>query len=260
MANGAVIQPPVLPLPLRAIQVDPPKLGTADCAFIARCDDNLDYAIKDTHTNVLVPHSEWFCTQLAELLGIACPPPRVVQMPDGSLVFGSRWEGGVIAPKPAPQWWELVQQDQIKLDAIEPILTRLYAFDHFVHNIDRHAGNFLVRQQKSGHAILAFDFSRAWITHGFPLPPPPIAGNTVTAQRQFSALWKKKYIDPKEAKKFLDGLKTVPVANVQKIIEQHPGAWIAEKTKGDLIKWWSSSDFVKRIESIVKGIDNGTYL
>lgn len=259
-AGPVAASPLLLPLPLRVIQVDPSNLGTADCTATGRCDDGLDYAIKDAHTNPLVPHSEWFCTQLAELLGLAGPPCRVLQMPSGETVFGSRWEGGVLQPKPAPQWHDLVANGQIKLADVAPILSRLYAFDHFVHNVDRHAGNVLVRQQKTGHALLAFDYSRAWAVQGFPLPGPGLGGtNTFNLQRQLTGKFGR-YINPQEAGKFLELIKQVPILNITKIIEGHPQDWITTNLKDEIIKWWGAPKFIERIETIAKGVVNGNYL
>src|SRR5262249_44899342 len=39
-----------LPLPLRVMRVDPANLGTADCKSIVKCEDGLDYAVKDGST------------------------------------------------------------------------------------------------------------------------------------------------------------------------------------------------------------------
>jgi hypothetical protein len=100
MAKAARVVSPQLPFPRKVIRVDPPGLASADCPAICGCDDSCDYAIKDTHTHPLVPHSEWFCTRLADLVGIAGPECQILEMPDGTLVFGSRWEGGTLPGGP----------------------------------------------------------------------------------------------------------------------------------------------------------------
>jgi hypothetical protein len=147
--------------PLETVWCAPPGLGTADCGLICRADDGLDYAIKDKSTDVAVPHSEWFCTHLAELVNIAAPPCKFVKVTDGTLAMGSRWEGGVIDRNT----WTMRLGVDIKLPDLAPVLSRIYAFDHFIYNEDRHTGNLLVREQRnSGVVILAFDYSRAWLT------------------------------------------------------------------------------------------------
>jgi hypothetical protein len=90
-------------LPIKARWCVPANLGSADCGQTCRCDDGCDYVIKDGKSGgsvPLTPHSEWFCTQLADLIGIASPQCKIIEMGDGSFTFGSRWEGGVVTPSP----------------------------------------------------------------------------------------------------------------------------------------------------------------
>jgi len=110
-------------LPLRVLWCDPIDLG-ADSGLVCRAEDGCDYLIKDKisgESTAETPHCEWFCSSLAETLGIAVPPHRVLEMIDGAMVFGSRWEGGVLESKPweAEHWWEKVQRGEIRLDDIK---------------------------------------------------------------------------------------------------------------------------------------------
>ena len=97
-----------------------------------------------------------------------------------------------------------VKGGSIALDDIRGPLSRIYAFDHFVHNVDRHLNNFLIRGQHIGHTVLANDYSRAWICNGFPLPPLPVLCNTVTAQRWLAGYLGQQYIDIDEVKQVTD--------------------------------------------------------
>src|SRR5687767_10521355 len=85
-----------------------PHLGSVDSAEYCRGRDGQDYKIKDGTTRGAVPevpHSEWFCTNLGELVEIAGPPGKVCRKASGEFVFGSRWEGGVIDPNgPSGAW------------------------------------------------------------------------------------------------------------------------------------------------------------
>lgn len=254
-----------IPLPRKVIRVDPPGLASADCPAICRCDDSCDYAIKDTHTHPLVPHSEWFCTRLAGLVGIAGPECAVLEMPDGTLVFGSRWEGGTLPGGPQPAWIARVKNGDIPLDGLRTPLTRIYAFDLFIHNPDRHGGNFLAREQHQGYGLLAFDYSRAWVVNSFPLPPLPFDTNhanerTIKCQRQLSQFWQDKYIDPAEAARFLNRIKRVPKTEITKMLDAHPRKWLPAKTRTAIIKWWLSKEMVARLDRISAGIKDGSYL
>jgi hypothetical protein len=249
-----------LPLPARAVQVDPVGLG-ADSDAVCHCDDNLDYVIKDRRTHRLLPHSEWFCSHLADFLGIAGPPCKVVEMPDGSKVFGSRWEGGVLRGPPHPRWWELVIAGTLDIASCSATLTRLYVFDHFVHNVDRHLDNILARDQRSGIALLALDYSHAWLMNGFPLPALPLSSdaNTVAAQRDLARQCGP-YVNLSEARRFSEQIKRVPVGRIKQIISAHPKEWLSVRLKSSILKWWSSEDMISRVEGIATGIEDGTYL
>lgn len=255
-----------LPLPRKVISVDPPHLRSADCPAICRCDDGCDYAIKDGHTHPLVPHTEWFCTRLADLLGIPGPDCQVLEMPDGNLVFGSRWEGGVIAGgAPTPTWVAMVQSGAIPLPGLRIPLTRIYVYDLFMHNPDRHSGNFLVREQLRGHALLAFDYSRAWAVNAVPLPLQPFDQHhpnerTIKCQRQLQRLWGSNYIDVGEAIAFLERLKRVSKQQIAQIFDQHPRKWLPTKARQDIMRWWKSKEMIARIDGISAGIKDGTYL
>jgi hypothetical protein len=76
--------------PLRILWSDPNRLASADAAGVVRCDDGCDYVIKDDTKHEKTMHSEWFCSRLADAIGIAVPPYQLIERPDGSLVFGSR--------------------------------------------------------------------------------------------------------------------------------------------------------------------------
>lgn len=255
--RATIAQPDSL-FPVRAITCDPANLNTADCNWLCRCDDGCTYAIKDGTKNPFVPHSEWFCTQLAERVSIAAPACKIVEMHDRTHVFGSRWEGGVLSKS---DWIGKLQRNEISLTDIAPVLSRIFAFDHFVYNDDRHAGNFIVRDQAGGYAVLAFDYSRSWLFHGFPLPALPFAQhqNTRQLQQQIRRLLFA-YIDSEKCTELLDRIRNINVSTIEDIIESHPESWLDPKNRDDILDWWGSTSFVDRISSIAKGIEDGSYL
>lgn len=237
-------------------------MGTLHLSHTCRCDDGLDYFVKDGKAVPTLPHAEWFCTRLAETLGLAGPPCAVLEMLDGTLAFGSRCEGGVLQPN--EHWWEKVARNEIPLADIRVPLSRIYAFDHFVHNDDRHLTNYLVRAQSQGHALLAFDYSKAWVVNQFPLPPLPFDINngrerTVNAQRWLTGFFGP-YLDLNEAELFLEKIKTIPVAQVQRIIDEHPVSWLPLKVKAEILDWWGNGGMAARVDDIITGIKNGNYL
>ncbi len=133
-------------LPVRPRYCVPANHGTADCNLFCFCDDGCDYAVKTTNPNKLVPHSEWFCTHLGEMVGLASPPCKLVEL-QNDVAFGSRWESG----HDPDQWWIRATNGQIDAQHIAPTLSRIFAFDLFVGNIDRHAKNYIVGSKIAGH-------------------------------------------------------------------------------------------------------------
>jgi hypothetical protein len=252
--------------PLKVKFVDPADIG-ADSEFCCTAEDNCNYRIKDKvsgQAHETTPHSEWFCTRLASMIGIACPPFNVLEMPDGTLVFGSRWEGGLLRRKPGDEagyWYEKVRSGEIPLADVSDVLTNIYAFDHFVNNVDRTLENFLVREQRNGFAILAFDFSRAWIRFGMPLPRTPLGDcHTVGAQRDLRGYWKAAYIKPDTASILLDKISKITVKDINNIINEHPSDWLTAAQKKAILKWWGSKGMLDRIREISEGIADGSCL
>ena len=199
------VQAALFNVPVEVLWVDPVGLGTADAGCVCRCVDGCDYVIKDGAKNALIPHSEWFCSSLAEAVGLACPSFKIIKQLDNSLVFGSRWEGGILE-----EWWKKALNGDISLYEYRPILSRIFAFDHFVHNVDRHLKNYLFREQREGWAVLALDYSRAWLCHGFPLPELPFEPkqNTRKAQRRLKEIFGN-VIVPDEADELLNRIRSV---------------------------------------------------
>jgi hypothetical protein len=253
MADGEQL---VLGVPVRAVRCEPSDFGTADCAQVCRCDDGSDYAVKDEVSNASVPHSEWFCTRLGELVGLASPPCKVVDV-RGKACFGSRWETG----HNAKDWWLRVISGAIDLASIAPTLSRIFAFDLFVNNIDRHMTNYIVREQHFGTTLLAFDYSRAWLVNGMPPPDLPMAAheNTTRAMRWMQDQFGH-FFSINDAKHVLDRLDLVDHTTIQSILMSHPPEWLTTDQRDGIIAWWQSGARSSRINSIRKGVKDGTYL
>lgn len=243
--------------PLRITWRDPRKLDGLDSPGSCRCDDSCDYAIKDESSHPRTPHNEWFCSELAHVVGIAGPSWAVIEEPSGNCVFGSRWEGGVAKD----YWWEMAARGEILLDDIKPALSRILAFDHFVHNEDRHLKNYLARDQRTGWALLAMDYSRSSLFHDFPLPNLPFAPNDKTrlACRVLHNLFGP-YIQLSDVNECLDRIAAITDMEIENIINRHPQNWLTAVEKQDILTWWSSTSRLDRLRGIRLGIGNGSYL
>lgn len=245
-----------LAVPVRASRCETAGFGTADCSQVCRCDDGSDYAVKDDMTVAEVPHSEWFCTHLGELVGLASPPCKVVNV-QGKPCFGSRWETG----HSAKDWWVRAKAGVIDFASLAPTLSRIYAFDLFVNNVDRHLTNYIVREQHFGTALLAFDYSRAWLVNGMPPPILPMDGShkTVMVIKALRSLFGEFFVED-EASHVLDRLESISSSNIDAIISAHPKEWLTEKQHHAIIAWWKSEVRTSRISDIRKGVKDGSYL
>src|SRR5882757_11176041 len=118
-------------------------------------------------------------------------------------------------------------------------LSRIFAFDLFVHNTDRHLNNYLcVGGRLPGYAIKAYDFSRAFTAHGWPLPRLPMNAteHTVTTYRHLRTVH---VFDLKEATEILRKLKTLPANVFRDVLESLPPDWIDAKARKRILKWWA---------------------
>ncbi len=238
--------------PLRIRWTDP----TADAVGVVRCDDGCEYAVKDDAKLPRTRHDEWFCSSLALAVGIAVPPFQIIERPDGSLVFGSRWEGGI----PNERWHRMIKNGTLKFDDVKPVLANIFAFDNFIHNTDRHCGNYIIRQQRNGYALLAPDYARAWCYRGFPPAALPFATcGTVKAVRWLTATFGS-YIDVASTQETLDKIELISVLEAAAMIDSHPRSWLTQPEADAILAWWSSPARKQRIDGIRQGIRDGTYL
>lgn len=237
-------------------QLDPANLGSADASHFGVGEDGLEYVIKCFGGKVpTVPASEYICSSLAASVSIATPRFAVVIWPNGEEAFGSEWECGVRDR----QFTHSVLHGSQPARALQPNLSRIYAFDLFTCNVDRHFDNYLcVAQRNSMHTLKAMDYSRAWHCHGWPLPALPLApaSNTMTHGR---ILRQQHGFDLAAATDTLQRLKTVAVDEFRRVLDRIPARWLEKRSRNSMIKWWAQERF-KRIDQIGEGLKNGNYL
>lgn len=230
-----------------------PRPSGADVGGKCRAADGQEYVWKGAEKNARLPHSEWFCTGLGEVVNVPGPPTKILRRLDGTLVFGSRWEGGI----PRETWLQLVVSGKVEPDALFRPLSRILAFDWFVHNVDRHVGNFICRMQSANYALLANDYSRAWLHHGWPLPHGLLSASCSTrkALTQFKKVLGD-YLQFAEVQDLLEKLGKVGVPTIENLIRRHPKDWLDEKTEESILTWWESDARASRLEKIEKELQN----
>lgn len=227
----------------------PNNQGSADLQLIVNARDGKDYAVKKpTDGKGKVPASELMCYELAYRVTIPTPNYAFIKLSNGALGFGSLWEGGVIKVSHIHEVLEILKGKK-KVNNLKTFLSRLYAFDIFVNNEDRHWGNYLWRQSFDNSLIaLAFDFSRACFETGhtgFEALHP--ASNT---QDSFMLINLTMNYDRTEAIACLDTLAAISTEEVEEILENMPADWMTKADRKSYTDWWSSKARIERINTI----------
>ncbi|MEX0404061.1 HipA family kinase [Aquibium sp. LZ166] len=252
---------------LAPAQVNVPQLVALDALFCGAadfgsqdtnegcfCGDAGTFVIKKNNVHPGLPHCEWFCSSLAAAVGVPQVPFSIVRHPDGNLWFGSQWMNGKTR-----DWWNLAVQGTIDFAALADDLSRIYAFDLFVHNVDRHANNFMVVPDGNTHKVLSFDYSRSWIVNGFPPPglmiDPLIPTVSVKnwLKNQFG-----NYISINAAIEVLDRIEALDAGGVQRIIGAHPKDWLTQQEEDAINDWWGNGMVSARVAAIKTGLNDGT--
>lgn len=237
--------------PLKIISMNPANLGSADCHWVGEGDDGIDYVLKRVGDGKRIPASEWICSSLAEACGIAVPPFEVAELPDNEKVFASRWEDGAI-PQEQTRW---ILLGNASVKDLGKRLSAIYAFDLFVHNVDRHFKNYMFRHQRgpdSPLAILAPDYSRAFVYHSCPPPPLPLRDDSNTLIHY--KIWTRNYgFSSEDASSVLNKLDKISNEIFARIIDQLPPEWLSKEERTQLITWWENSS-AKRIQEIREGL------
>jgi hypothetical protein len=240
--------------PVDIVRTEPAPYGSADCKVVGVGDDHLLYVLKRCADGALLPATELLCTKLAEAIGLPVPLGCIARLPTGEECFASREEGGVASQAEALAFFS----DKTNLLRFKAFFVGWFAFDLFVHNEDRHLGNFLVRASSLGHVMLGIDFSRAFLTRGWPLRPPPLGPcntvrikNTLRAQGvPYTSL---------ESVSLLNRLLRVPDEWMALHVKEMPEYWLTDKLRRHLIRWWRGDRHL-RLRLMRRNFANGRYL
>ena len=243
------------------LQIDPATLGSVDAAYFGLGEDGIEYVVKTVLKTPTAPSAEWICHRLCVLCSIAIPQISIVDVPKEGKAFGSQWDS---AAQKDGSLVEAILKGKVPVNLLASRLAAIHAFDLFVHNDDRHFGNYLCvkASDASGidtYAIRAYDFSRAWHYHGWPLPalPLPAASNTTMAARNLA---KHVPYDLSAALDTLQRIENISVGSFSEILKIIPNKWLEKSKKNAMIKWWASRDRRSRIDGIRKGLTNGAYM
>ena len=234
--------------PVTVTQLIPNSGGSADIRYFAVGDDGLEYAAKESLiANPSLPAAEYLGYCFAATCHVAVPACALLNMPDGTEAFGSRFEGGINTHQ------TLMPNEQIQaLKDCSSQLSALLAVDLFLANDDRHQGNFLLRKggMTGQWGLIAIDFSRSMWFGGFPTQPVQLtatSGNTAVTIEVMKriGLWD-------------NARSALAISTVASITGRQYSSWVAALPKawvtGDVsfsVTWWNSSDRTLRVSDVL---------
>lgn len=235
--------------PIEIVETYPSDQQSADLQSIGKGRDGRHYAIKTTSdNNGFVPASEFFCYQLARLVSIPTPPFENLKLACGSIAFGSVWEGGVTSVSTTMDVLNILS-GKTPVQDLPIFLSKVYAFDLFVNNEDRHFGNYIFRDSFKSKIVLAFDFSRAWKeTNPFGFECLDKRSNTTICNQYIRA---NKCYDKDVAKALLEEISKIPTESVESILDLMHDTWMSKEDKDIIVNWWDSTEFHLRIEKLM---------
>jgi len=271
--------------PIPVVNLMPKHDQSADCQTYCEASDGHQYAVKQTTDSSVFPFTpfdELFCYDLAKLCGIAVPQYNLLTMPDGSVAFGSVWEASVVANGFASVFNDVMGGGNTFISKQKFIerLSAVYAFDLFVHNEDRHFGNYLVRPTFNSYVMIAMDFSRAWTNLDCPIdrtrntmkPPylpevyisPPHQakdhGQDSNTKQCARLIWSENNLGPISGGFFfrtLNSLLAISEQQIQSILNRAPDEWCDSARKQEILAWWLSEEKNRRINMIKGAYQNG---
>ncbi|EGQ9414885.1 hypothetical protein VCSRO208_3486 [Vibrio cholerae] len=235
--------------PIEIVETYPSNQGSADLSLIGKGRDGKHYAIKTLSDNGgFVPASEFFCHHLARLVSIPTPSFEFVQLEHGEIAFGSVWEGGVSLVRTYPDMYKILQGD-IVVEDLDTFLGKVYGFDLFVNNEDRHFGNYIFRESFNNTKIgLAFDFGRAW-KETDPLGYECLEPGCNTSIYNKIVRKEKRY-DKFAANQVLEKIAAISKEDIEVILSMMHDSWMTQTEKQVILDWWGSTEFVERIEKL----------
>lgn len=218
-------------------------------------EDGLEYVVKTTRKHAAIPASEWLCHHLADACGIPTPQFTQIELMDGRIGFGSQWDESVVRDQAAiSQVTSAIPGSK----TLAKVFTQIYVLDLFAYNCDRHLGNYFFVKTKSGIGVKAYDFSRALIYNGWPMPSLPLPLGCATLSC-YSSLRVGYPFEQSAADAATQKLSNVKQTELESWIGDMPAAWLAAQQRTALSDWWNIS-CPAFLQDISEGLRNGRYI
>jgi hypothetical protein len=222
---------------------------------LVRAEDALTYVVKDDiPIGMKVRASEYFWLNLARSVGLPAPQVQLLKDSSGRLLSGTRRELSSLEQNMAIS---TLLTGSVVNGGIQ--LSRIFAFDLFSGNWDRHFQNYLILQEPGGtHAVLAIDFSHVFACPNLATPDPVIEANCST-RRYIAALIAQYGFDRVSATVILERLRDLNFSVIEDILSNLPQEWLSDVERAPIKSWWNSPERQVRSNKIIEGFINGIY-
>lgn len=241
-------------LPRTIIRTETVSFGTADCNTMGVADNGEEFVLKRLCNGQMVPASEWVCSSLALAAGLAIPHFEMVSLDDGEMAFGSLWDNLLNGEQTREIWI----RKRPHPENFSSNLSRIYAFDQFVYNPDRHLKNYFFRHGSSPAkppVLLAPDYGRALFAATFPPHNTLLECHTT----EVACFMRKTYgWEPEQANGVLNKLEMIPLEKVKIVVNEMPDSWLSPTHKAEFIEWWKS-DAPLRARQLKEKLSNETF-
>lgn len=233
---------------------------------LVRAEDGLVYLVKsDCPEAPSCRASEYIWLSIARAIGIAVPsPPTVIAQTDGSTLLGVRFETESLRDHQAAAGEMLAG----KLHDGTEQLSKIFAFDLFSGNFDRHAANYLVLQSFGKLIVMAIDFSHVPANPGEITQSRDPAINGSCNTRQVFPILIKPYLQDEAAVQeavtvaigTLERISKISDTEINAILGNFPEDWLPKLRRSEIARWWASPARSDRVNQLKTGIKNGSYL
>jgi len=250
-------------IPLRVIEYKPnPQQTTLHQTGVALCDDGLRYYVKGTDGDVTVCASEWIGSSFARSLNLPVPISKVLQLPGGSLIFGSQAVSNCMNELDASMLL-LNGIGNAHVPNLRGILSAAYAYDQLIGNVDRHDRNFLM--QKSG----VTDGQEIVNVHLIDYGSSALLDTDISEEPLNENCWTVKFgrdmrkahgFSLDHAKALLSGFAKGRQFLLDAAFMGLPQEWLSKSARASLIDKIMSAKFGQRIDNVSLGMSTGAYL
>ncbi|PPC77950.1 hypothetical protein C4K68_07850 [Pokkaliibacter plantistimulans] len=249
--------------PVDIVEYSPSDGSTVHLKRFATGSDGQEYAVKGmmdgenspvavVYSNQ-IPTSEWFCTKLADKCNLPTAPCKILRDPEtGEYFFGSRLEHAIKKGQlDVINFLNLLKGSNLHF---RRQLVAIYAFDLFIHNIDRHVNNYLYVNGTVGTSLIAFDFSLSCFVMGWPLDIDEQSPPTNKTRLVWDQIIKKNITFTDDcyltARNVLQCLENIPADFIESILEEIPVTWKDPALHECLVNWWKSDERIEMLEQI----------